>query len=281
MGNVTTTTAANFIPEVWAADIQKHTKANLVLADLVKRADADVAQFGDTVHFPFLAEVTARDKSAGTDVTFDAATEAEIQLNIDKHKYFAFVVEDIVKAQSKYDLRSAYTEAAGYAIAKAIDSSLAGLATGFSQTVTAGAALEDADVIAAIEYLDVADVPRENRNFVIHPEAMSDLRALDKFTRYDAVGQAGIQAGRNNGLVANVYGIDVYMTTQVTTTAGTPDLLNNMLFHRDALVAAVQVAPKVEAEYSVDKLGWKVATHTIYGVKELRDNFGVRVTLNS
>ena len=138
MGNVTPTTAANFIPEVWAADIQKHVKANLVLADLVKRADADVAQFGDTVHFPFLAEVTARDKAAGTDVTFDAATEAEIQLNIDKHKYFAFVVEDIVKAQSKYDLRSAYTEAAGYAVAKAIDSSLAGLATGLSQTVTAG-----------------------------------------------------------------------------------------------------------------------------------------------
>ena len=252
MGNVTPTTAAKFIPEVWASDIQKHVKANLVLADLVKRADADVAQYGDTVHFPFLAEVAARDKTAGSDVTFDAATEAEIVLDIDKHKYFAFVVEDIVKAQSKYDLRSAYTEAAGYAVAKAIDSSIAGLATGLSQTVSAGAALEDADVISAIELLDAGDVPRENRAFVIHPEAMSDLRALDKFTRYDAVGQQGVQAGRNNGLVANVYGIDVYMTTQVTTT-----------------------------EYSVDKLGWKVATHTIYGVKELRDAFGVRVTLQS
>jgi len=281
MGNVTPTTAAVFVPEVWAADIQKHVKANLVFADLVKRADADVAQYGDKVHFPFLAEVTARDKSAGTDVTFDAATESEITLDIDKHKYFAFVVEDIVKAQSKYDLRAAYTEAAGYTMAKAIDSSIAGLATGLSQTVSAGAALEDADVISAIQTLDAGDVPRENRAFVIHPEAMADLRALDKFTRYDAVGQQGIQAGRNNGLVANVYGVDVYMTSQVTTTAGTPDLLNNVMFHRDAFVAAIQVAPKVEAEYSVDKLGWKVACHTIYGIKELRDAFGVRVTLES
>ena len=281
MANVTVTTAANYIPEVWAADIQKHTRANLVLANLVKRADADVAEYGDTVHFPFLAEVAARDKSAGTDVTFDAATEAVVDLNIDKHKYFAFVVEDIVKAQSKYDTRGAYTEAAGYAIAKAIDGSLAALATGFSNTITAGAALEDADVIDAIQTLDAADVPRENRAFVIHPEAMADLRALDKFTRYDAVGKSGVQDGRNNGLVANVYGIDVYMTTQITESAGTPNLLNNMMFHKDALVAAIQLAPKVEAEYSVDKLGWKVATHTIYGVKELRDNFGVRVTLNS
>lgn len=281
MGNVTPTTGAVFIPEVWAADIQKHVKANLVLANLVKRADADVAEYGDKVHFPFLAEVAARTKTPGSDVTFDAATESEIALDIDQHKYFAFVVEDIVKAQSKYDLRSAYTEAAGYAVAKAIDSSLAALGAGFSQTVSAGAALEDADVISAIQTLDAGDVPRENRAFVIHPEAMADLRALDKFTRYDAVGKNGVQDGRNNGLVANVYGIDVYMTTQITETAGTPNLLNNMMFHKDALVAAIQVAPKVEAEYSVDKLGWKVATHTIYGVKELRDAFGVRVTLES
>lgn len=281
MANVTTTTVANFIPEVWASDIQKYVKANLVLANLVKRADADVAEYGDTIHFPFLAEVAARDKSASTDVTFDAATEAVIDLTIDKHKYFAFVVEDIAKAQSKYDLRGAYTEAAGYAIAKATDSAIATLATGFSQTITAGAALDDADVIDAIQTLDAGDVPRENRAFVIHPEAMADLRALDKFTRYDAVGKMGVQDGRNNGLIANVYGIDVYMTTQITTTAGTPNLVNNMMFHKDAIVAAVQVAPKVEAEYSVDKLGWKVAAHTIFGVKELRDAFGVRVTLNS
>lgn len=228
-----------------------------------------------------MAEVAARTKTPGTAVTYDAATENEVTLDIDQHKYFAFTVEDIVKAQSKYDLRSAYTEAAGYAVAKAIDSSIAALATGFSQTVTAGAALEDADVIDAIQTLDAGNVPRENRAFVIHPEAMADLRALDKFTRYDAVGKNGVQDGRNNGLVANVYGIDVYMTTQITETAGTPNLLNNMMFHKDAIVAAIQVAPKVESEYSVDELGYKVAAHTIYGVKELRDAFGVRVTLNS
>ena len=281
MGNVTTTTGAVFLPEVWAADIQKHVRANLVLANLVKRADGDVSEYGKQIHFPFLAEVAARDKAAGTDVTFDAATENEITLDIDKHKYFAFVVEDIVKAQSKYDLRAAYTEAAGYAIAKATDSALADLGAGFSQSVSAGAALEDADVINAIQILDANDTPRENRAFVIHPEAMADLRALDKFTRYDAVGKPGVQDGRNNGLVANVYGIDVYMTTQITESAGTPNLLNNMLFQKDALVAAIQVAPKVEAEYSVDKLGYKVAAHTIFGVKELRDAFGVRVTLES
>ena len=44
---------------------------------------------------------------------------------------------------------------------------------------------------------------------------MADLRALDKFTRYDAVGKQGVQDGRNNGLIANVYGVDVYLSNNI------------------------------------------------------------------
>lgn len=281
MANVTVTTGANFIPEIWAGDILRHTRRNLVLANLVKRYDQDVANFGDTIHVPQLAEVSARSKSAGTDVTYDAATEDKVTISIDQHKYFAFVVEDIVKAQSKFDLRDEYTSAAGYAISKAVDSSLAGLYSGLSQTVNCGAAMEDSEVIAAAEYLDAADAPRDGRAFVIHSEALADLRGLDKFTRYDATGAKGVQAGNNNGLIANVYGTDVYLSNNIVNEAGSPDYIHNLMFHREAFALAMQVAPKTEAEYSVDKLGWKVASHTIYGVKELRDAFAVDVRLNS
>lgn len=281
MANVTTTTGAVFIPEVWSADILRHTRSNLVMANLVKRFDSDVKNGGDVIHVPNLAEVTARDKSSGTDVTYDAATETENTITVNKHKYFGFKLEDIAKVQSRTDLREEYTSAAGYAIAKAIDSDLTGLHSGLSQSVAAGSAITDANIISAIEKLDVADAPRDNRNFVIHPEAMADLRNLDKFTRYDATGSKGLQDGRNNGLVANVYGVDVYMTNQVAEVAGTPNVLHNLLFHKEAFALALQQAPKTEAEYSVDALGWKVAAHTIYGVAELRDAFAVDVTLDS
>ena len=281
MANITTTTGAVFIPEVWAADVMRHTRANLVMANLVRRFDSEVKNGGDIIHIPRLAEVAARDKSAGSAVTFDAATENEYTITVNKHKYFAFTLEDIAKVQSRTDLREEYTSAAGYALSKAIDSDLTALQSGLSQSITAGAALEDSEVITAIEYLDIANAPRDNRSFVIHPEAMSDLRGLDKFTRYDAVGKDGVQDGRNNGLVANVYGVNVYMTTNVVETAGTPNLLKNLMFHKDFAGLALQQAPKVEAEYSVDQLGTKVAAHTIYGVSELRDDHGVVITLNS
>jgi N4-gp56 family major capsid protein len=280
MANVTPTTGAVFIPEVWAADILRHTRSNLVLANLVKRYDSDVKNGGDVIHIPRLAEVAARTKTPGTAVTFDAATELEYTITVDQHKYFAFTIEDISKAQSRTDLRSEYTEAAGYSLAKAVDSSIAGLYSGLSQTQAGGSALTDAVVIAAIEKLDTADAPRDNRSFVIHSEAMADLRLLDKFTRYDAVGTA-VQDGKRNGLVANVYGVDVYMSNNVVEAAGTPNVLHNLMFHKEAFGLAQQVSPKVEAEYSVDELGWKVAAHTLYGVNELRDSFAVDVTLNS
>lgn len=279
-GNVTVTTAANFIPEVWSADILRATESNLVMANLVKRFDADVKSGGDTIHVPNLANLTAADKAAGTAVTFTNNTEGVTDITINKHKVTPFLIEDIVKAQSRTDLRSEYTEKAGYAIAKAVDSDLLGLYSGLSQSVAGGSGLTDANVISAIEYLDTADAPRDNRSFVIHPVAMSDLRALDKFTRYDATGAAGLQTGNKNGLVANVYGVDVYMSTNVVDVAGTPNSRQNLMFHKEAFALAMQQAPKVESEYSVDYLGTKVAAHTIYGVHELRDAFGVVVTLN-
>lgn len=281
MANITVTTHATWIPEVWAGDIMAATRRNLVLANLVRRFDTDVKNGGDVIHIPRLANLAAADKAAGTAVTFQANTEGEYLININKHKVVPFLVEDITKAQARQDLRSAYTDDAGYLLARAVDSDIAGLYTGLSQTVAGGAALDDADIITAIEFLDVADAPRDGRVFVIHPEAMSDLRAVNKFVTYDNTGKTGIQEGRNNGLVANVYGVDVYMTNQIVESAGTPNILHNLLFHKDAFGLAMQVAPKVESEYSVDYLGTKVAAHSIYGVAELRDNHAVDVQLNS
>lgn len=279
MANVTVTTGAKFIPEVWAAEVMRHTQKNLVLANLVKRFDTDVKGMGDVIHIPRLAEVTARSKSAGTAVTFDAATEDEYTITINQHKYFAFTVEDIAAVQARADLRSEYTTAAGYAVARAIDTTIAGLYSGLSQSVSAGAALEDSEVITAVEYLDAADAPRDNRAFVIHSEALADLRALDKFTRYDATGAKGVHT--NNGLIANVYGVDVYLSNNIAIEDASPDLVHNLMFHKEAFGLAQQVAPKTEAEYSVDELGWKVAAHTIYGASELRDTFAVDVQINS
>lgn len=278
MANVTPTTAATLIPEVWSADVLEATEKNLVLANLVERFDSDVKNGGDVIHIPNVANFTVADKTAGSAVTFQANTEAENSITINKHKVVPFLVEDVTKAQSRYDLRSIYTKKAGYEIARAIDADIAALYSGLSQSVDATTALTDTHIITAIEYLDTADAPRDGRSFVFHSKALADLRALDKFTRYDATGNKGVQV--SNGLIANVYGVDCYLSNNVAlNTTPTPDEWNNLLFHKEAFALAMQKAPSVESEYSVDHLGEKVAVHTMYGVAELRDLFGVNIKL--
>ena len=55
-------TAAVFIPEVWAMDVIVAAEAALVLAPLVYRADSQVKQKGDIIHFPQISELTVSTK---------------------------------------------------------------------------------------------------------------------------------------------------------------------------------------------------------------------------
>lgn len=281
MANITTTTADKLIGEVWSTEVLEEIQQNLVLADRVRRFDRQLRS-GDVLHIPVFGGSTALQKAAGTAVTYEADTETEVNITINQHWYNAYLLEDIVKIQTNYDLRRIYTEQSGYAVAKAIDTSIAGLHAGFSQNVAAGAAIEDAEILTAVEFLDIANAPRDNRSFVVHAEAMSDIRALSKFTYADEAGfNRGVQVGGNNGRVANVYGVDVYMSNNVVETAGAPNVLHNLMFHRDAIGLAVQKRPTTESEYSVDFIGTKVVTHVLYGLSELRDTFAVDVELNS
>lgn len=275
MANETTDlTNAVFIPEVWANEIQMHTKNKLVMAPRVKRLDSQVKGKGDVIHIPKVAEVTTTAKTRSTDVVPTAATESEFTLTVDKHFYAAHDIEDFAKIQSAYDLRSIYTEADGYAIAKKIDNTLTSLATGFSQTVGVGeTALTDAVLLSGIQLLDEADAPESDRHFVVLPSVKKDILALDKFVLYQNVNKERV----NTGQIGEVYGVEVAISNNVTTTTGSPDEKNNLLFHKEALACAIQQQPRVQAEYELRGLSTLLVVDAIWGVAEYRDSFGVLV----
>jgi len=271
-GHQTTTTAANFIPEVWSKEVKMAVEQSLVFANLVKRFDMDVAQFGDTIHIPDLSNLVANNKTAQTSVTLQAPTEGVTNISINQHKETSFIVEDIVSAQSQYDLQSMYTQKSGYAIAEAIDDSVAGLYAGLSQTTGSGAsALADADILGGIELLDEANAPMNDRSFVIRPAAKADILALDKFA---LVNESGSSMGLRNGEIGDIYGVKVFMTTNTPTVT---TVAHNVLFQKEAFALAMQVNPRVQSQYKQEYLGNLVTVDTLYGVLEYRDTFGVDV----
>jgi len=205
-GAVDNTRAATFIPEIWSDEIVAAYQANLVLANLVKKM-AMTGKKGDTIHIPKPTRGVATAKAAKTAVTIQADTESEVQVVIDKHFEYSRMIEDITEAQALSSLRQFYTGDAGYALAKQVDNDLFTLGKSFGDgdgsdwtnsatfivnsggtgvEAYAGAgtvnAFTDAGFRALIQKMDDADVPMDNRSFVVPPSLRNAFICCTSFT---------------------------------------------------------------------------------------------------
>lgn len=265
MANVTITTGANFIPELWSLEILESSHKNTVMANLVCHHYAKAMKLGDIFHIPNLYEIAAASKAAGTDVTYTANTEAVTNITVNQHYYAAVKIEDIVEVQANQSMRGRYTTEIGRAVAEAIDDNLAALIDDVAQTVgTLAVDITDDNVIRAVQYLDDGDAPQDNRYFAISPACKANLLKIDKFVHGDykaAIG--GVAAGKGRGYFGNIYGLDVYVSSNVegTNAAGH----DNGIFHEESMALVMQQDVKTVAEYSVDSLAWKLAAHAIWG----------------
>lgn len=277
MANVTPTTAAKMIAEKWTRKIELPFYKSLYFQDLVTRRDSLVADGGNKINIPFLSSYDARDKVAGTPVTYDANTETEIELTINKHKYLAFTIEDIVKVQSNYNLQEAYRGAQKEALARAIDGDIAALHASAGTNVAGGATADDADMLAVALALDLANVPQTDRAGIVGAKVMGDFRAVNKYAAYDQTGNKGVAVSANPN-IPRVYGFDLYMSNNVVDDATNT---HNLFFHKSAISLALQLKPTYKMEDSVDVIGLKCVLHTIYGVAVERSAALVDLERNS
>lgn len=265
---------SQYIPEIWTREIAQPFDRALQAAKLVKDRSGLMKGGGDVLNIPFTAAVNARAKAASTNITYDSPEGAPVTLTVDKHYYVGVLIEDIARVQATFDLKQAFQERMAEALARQIDTDLLALYASAGTTVAGGAAVDDADIIAVVTAFDAANVPQEGRRGIIGNNTKADLLSVNKYTAYDQTGKTGLAVNGGTGLVANVYGMELYHSQNVpTSTTG-----RNLFFHRDAISIAKQQAPRFEAEYSVDALGWKTALHTIYGVGVERASAVIELT---
>lgn len=285
---ITTTTAANFIPQIWSKDTRTAVESNLVFAKRVNRQFESDLTVGNTINIQDISNLTVGNKTANVDVSFEAITEANTAVSINKWKYAAFKLEDIVKVQSNVDLMAKYTEKIGYGLAKQIDSDVSGLYTDLGQTVgTQGSAVTDANILRSIQYIDDADAPSGDRSWVIKPAAMSNVLALAKFVQTDAVGylmqmspivtatlaDGNFEPAMVKGYFGQIYGVSVYISSNVTSSGTSPITYHNLMFHRDAFILVMQEDIRVQTDYNIRSLSQEVVGDCIYGVKTYRSTF--------
>jgi len=304
--HVTTTTAANFIPEIWSDEIVAAYKKNLVAANLIKKMSFK-GKKGDTVHIPSPTRGSASAKAASTQVTLIAATEGVVDISINKHYEYSRMIEDIVEAQALSSLRQFYTEDAGYALAKQVDTDLIKLGrlsqggtgarytgafigsdgtTAYNYSTDNQAALTDAAIRRSIQRLDDSDVPMDGRFFIVPPASRNTLMGLARFTEQAFVGEQGGSNTIRNGEIGDVYGVKVYVSTNCDTAndaedgSGTAQAARIALMgHKDAFVLVEQVGIRSQTQYKQEYLGTLFTADTLYGVGELRDYSSVALAV--
>lgn len=277
--NIGATAASVFRPNVWSKEVLMFVKSNLVLLPLVKHYDADVQSSGQTLEIPNVSAISANLKAQNTVVTLNYNTETKTTITLNKHYESSFIVEDLVKVQSAYDLRSDYTSAAAYAISEKIDSDLATAMTTAWKTASQttgvyGTAIADANILAVNRYLSENKAPRTDRSLVVHPKGEAELLNIDKYVRYDALGVGGKDNSIVNGKIGRVYGVDVYMSQNLVYLDTATDEYNHLFFHKEAWAIAMQMQPRTQAQYKQEHLGWLVTVDVLYGHGALRSNFG-------
>ena len=154
--DITTTTANVFLPTIWSIETLRATENALVAAGLVKRFDAQVRERGQTINIPNIDNLNAIAYTPNQVITTQYITETQTQLQINKWYTSAFQIEDMVAVQSQYDLRSEYSEKAGYAIAKQVDSDTMSVWTSWTTNSVGqyGNDISDATIVASINTLN-------------------------------------------------------------------------------------------------------------------------------
>jgi len=322
--HVTSTTLSNaaraysnsaFIPELWADEVIAAYKSNLVMPELVVKMN-HVGKKGDAVHVPRPTRGSPSQKSAETQVTLIAAQESKSTYYIDQHWEYSRLIEDFADIQANPEARRFYTDDAGYALAKLVDTAIhdegAGFAgadaaptvagTAYSKAVigtpTGGAlvawdgsantnagnaaALDDEGIRLMIQALDDNDVPSMGRVLVIPPVEKKNLLGISRFTEQAFVGEVAGGNSIRNGYVGNLYGVEVYVSTNCPTVAddGTAtDQRAAMMFQKEGLLLIEQLRPRVQTQYKQEWLADLFTADTIYGTGLLRPEAGIAIVV--
>jgi len=211
MANVTVTSAANFIPEIWATRALEILRANMVMAKLVSR-DSELAAFnvGDILNIPIPGTFVANDKAANTAVTLQVPTDSTVQVALDKHKEASFNVEDIVRAQQNQDVMGLYLDSAVIAIAEAIEKDLFGLTLGAQTNLgTLGTNLTGASLRSARNQLNKQKAPTRDRYMVLSPDDETTVLGDTALQTYFANARPEVVA---RGALGQMYGFETYMS---------------------------------------------------------------------
>lgn len=284
MADMTATTMATYLAEVWSKQATVTYRSNVVLDKLMDRRwepEIGVGR-GDTVNIPSFSQNTTATKrttfGTAAAITFDAVTESQVQLliNIMAYKAFRMPVEMSAQAMSIYV--PLLTEGIGQAVALQVDTDLAGDNTNgidsFTTTVgTDNVDITDDDILTVETNLSNQNAPMSSRFLVVSPATRASMLKIDVIRNQLYSKSVGnLEGDKGRGYIGKVYTFDVYESNNLE--AGTSGKKNGG-FHKEAIAYAAQKKLSIERDLNIeDGLLHQYVGYMVYGFKKVKDAFG-------
>ena len=288
--------ASGFIPEVWSGKLQVKFYKSTVLGEITNNDwEGEIKGQGDKVHIRTIPTITINNYQKGMNLTNQVPTSTPLELNIDKGKYFAVVLDDVDEVQADVKLMDIFTNDASQQMKIAIDGDVLGNvyadaasankgaisgdinlgATGAPRQVTSSTVLDM--LLDMGQVLDEQNVPEDGRWVVIPAWMASMLKRSDLKQAYltgDSV------TPLRNGKIGMVDRFTVYISNNLSSvtdlgadaaaggTAANADkkAWNIMAGTRDAISFASQIT-NVETLRAQSTFGNIMRGLNVYGYK--------------
>jgi len=124
-----------FIPEIWSGKLVEKFYAATVLGAIANTDyEGEIRNQGDLVKIRTRPTITITNYSANIDLSVQRPSSSNVELLIDKGKYFNLALDDVMEIQSDIDLMSTWAEDASEQMKIAVDTDVLGNLGQYSNT---------------------------------------------------------------------------------------------------------------------------------------------------
>lgn len=311
--------SGTFIPVLWSAKLNAQFYAASVYGDIANTDwQGEISAMGDKIIINQAPAISVSNYTVGSGVSYEVPTPSTIEMVIDKAKYFAFQINDVLEYQAKPALLDMFSADAAERMRIAIDSNVlyhtfnqgaaankgatAGVKSASYDLGTDGApvALTKDNVLQKIlemaSVLDEQNVPDSDRYLVIDPYTRT-LLLQSNLAQAQFMGDA--TSAVRNGLIGTIDRFKVYVTNQLpkasagtdtpwvsgdgaeNSVTSTGDVKRRAIIagHKSAITFASQVT-KMETVRNPTDFGDYIRSLNVYGFKVVKPEALVLAVVN-
>lgn len=273
------TTTSSLTQELYANIVQSALytlSENTVIRPLVRNYDMTGTP-GLTAQVPIYPALSAGDLTEGTDISVPTSFDTTSATITALEKGVLVTLTDLSKESASEDVAAAIGRQIGDAMAVKVDTDLAALFSGFSNSVGSGAA-----EITVDDFFKAAAILRNNKApgpyvSVIHPYQAYQIKK--QITNAGATMSHNLSDVGNvalrDGFVGRLAGIDIFESTVIS--GDSAGAYVGAVMTSDALGYMVKRSMRIEEQRDASLRATEIVGSMAYGVKEIFDAYGVKI----